>query len=1333
MFVPTTTLSDQPMLTYILYIAVVNEAELINNFKGDVVNASDILCNRYLECHHISSIYEWSPYNPEPYNPLTIIYHMGRCTVSQVVTFTQEIKTPSGTLFYPDFSSIHKETASINEIFAPFDGTTLFPYMILIEGVSGIGKTVLSKEIAFQWAKKAILKNKKLMFLLLMQDPQVKNLPDVQSLVKYFFQDENLTKKVTKWLKVTDGEHLTIILDGYDEMSKESKVCSIVDGIIDRKQLPKCGIVITSHPASSLHLHNIVDCRAEILGFTKQIRQSLIQNTLVNQNDKIKELTDYLTNNPSLNALCYTPLNISILLWLTEDGISTLPKTQTILYQKFIIMMIIHFLKKDKVTFMTTISSLDDFPPPYDRMIEELSQFAFLSLQKDQLVFTLAEVKAKCPNLTPVNCFGLGLLKPVRYFKSHDACNHESFHFLHYSVQEYMAAYYIASLKNNELLSLLRETFWNIRFFNTWIMYVGITGGKHFTFTHFIAGYSYSYYYFYLSSWLFGSKIPETILNDKIKCLHLLRCSVEADCEMFLSIENIFPKQIIDLSNSNLSVNDVCTLATSLLQLPNKKWEKLNLSGCNINDKSCDILYEVFISKSQSCKIKTVDLSNNYVQWESLCKLCQVFKLWNTEELVISFDTLYDKATINIINDFESKLYQSLHTQFANKRTPCRILSCKYIEKHNTIVAVCSQLIHVVRYKQQSVGSSQLIFGIPTVITCHQLSNCCLDHVTISLLKNLTENVLRFTGIDQINFSYRFDSNVISEKSATLSHYCKKVTFCRSYVHSKGTHMINVPSSSLFDFDYSMFNQNAVDLAIAFLTDTICHNIQSSSHYRTAVNFSLNFIPNLYFVSLNLKCKNISKEAADYIAAVLCMNNNLEILDLSSNNLGTVGIRKIMKGLQSTSCLTALNIACNNISEEAADDIAAVLSLNTKLQKLFIYDNNLQALGAVKIAKGLQNTSSLTALLISKNNISEEAADDIATIISHNIDLKMLELDHNYFGTLGVRKLVNALQSTSCLTTLNIGCNNITEEAADDIAAVLCRNNKLEVLDLSSNNLGTVGIRKIMKGLQSTSCLTALNIGCNKISEEAADDIAAVLSLNTKLKKLFIYENNLQSLGAMKIAKGLQNTSSLTTLVISNNNINEEAADDIATVLSHNINLKILVLGNNYFGTVGFKKILKALQSILCLTTLSIVKSNISEEAADDIATMLCKNDKLKILNLYANDLGTVGIKIIMQGLQNTLYLTTLNIGCNNITEEAADDIAAVLCRNNKLEVLDLSSNNLGTVGIRKIMKGLQSTSCLTALNIGCNKISEEAADDIAAVLCRNNELEILDLSSNNL
>jgi len=129
-----------------------------------------------------------------------------------------------------------------------------------------------------------------------------------------------------------------------------------------------------------------VDCRAEVLGFTEEDRKSFIYTALETEPDKIRDLEIFLQSNPFLNTLCYIPLNMSILLCLTQDGISALPKTQTKLFERFTIMTIVHFLKKDQIITTTSVASLDGLPSPYDQIVKELSQFAFLALQKDQLV-----------------------------------------------------------------------------------------------------------------------------------------------------------------------------------------------------------------------------------------------------------------------------------------------------------------------------------------------------------------------------------------------------------------------------------------------------------------------------------------------------------------------------------------------------------------------------------------------------------------------------------------------------------------------------------------------------------------------------------------------------------------------------------------------------------------------------------------------------------------------------------------------------------------------------------------------------------------------------------
>ena len=1216
---------------------------MITNFVAnehtDILKVNNLLCDCYKRSRYIPLVDDWPPYHPKHYIPLIIIHHEGRCTESEILTIAQKFK--AGATTAENISQ--KTTKDIYQLFIPFEGATSDPYMILIEGAPGIGKTILSKEITFQWANKNILKNKKLLFLLFVRDPKVKKITDLPLLVKFFCQSDSLTNKITDWLLETGGKYLTIVIDGYDEISTENRNYCVIDRIINRQILPNCDVVITSRPAASLHLHDIVTCRAEVLGFDEKDRQDFIQNALNGQPDKIKELSDYMQSNSSLNTICHIPLNMSILLCLAEDaGISKLPKSQTVLYQKFIIMTIVHFLKKDKIVFDTTIISLDDLPNPYDQVVKELSQFAFLALRKDHLVFTLAEVKAECPNLTPANWDGLGLLKSAQYFKAQDGCDHESFHFLHYSIQEYMAAYHIASLSNDDLLSLLKETFWNARYFNTWVMYVGITGGNHFIFTHFLSG-----NYFQIFSRLCGTTISSRILKDKIKCLQLLQCSAEADHEMLSAVENIFQERTLDLSNRILSINDVRTLSALLLKLPSKQWKKLDLSDCKLNNEHCNLLCEFFLSNNAAIKIEQVDISNNNFQWESLTRLCEIFKRWQTETLVISIEALYDRATVKVINQFKRKLYA--------KNTERR-----FILRENLLLTYLPE-----QYKMIA------IYVCPRTIRCKQYTDCELNDDMVSKISCFVScfKKTKYWPNITINYNIPGDHDLIERLSEVSCQY--EVICNESYAHSRGVFYLNHWSG------FMLYRHEKVvsDYVMAAIIHNSYHFDESYSEFIPAsvnedIKTTLKSYPNL--VHLCVCDNNLDSKFANDIAAVLSYSINLKILCFANNNLQSKGVIKITQALQSVSKLTLIALQNNNVDQEAANDIASVLSHNTELQELAFNNNNLQSAGAIKISEALQGTFKLKAFEIADNRINKEATNDIATVLSYNTKLQTLDLSRNNLQTTGAINITKGLQNTINLVTLKFADNEISEEAADDIATVLSHNTKLQDLDLSANNLKAVGAIKIAKALNNTYTLTNIDISDNDIGMEgpAATNIATVLSHSIDLRKLQLSGNNLQARSIITIVSSLQKSSWLQVIDFSDNNISEEAAYAIASTLSYNTKLQKINLSRNKLQTTGIIKIVRALKDVPNLEVFNISDNNISGEAARDIAATLCHTKNLQNIDLHHNQLQTEGAIIITKALQNITTLEVFNISNNNISEEATHDIAFILSHNTKLTVI---------------------------------------------------------------
>ena len=229
-----------------------------------------------------------------------------------------------------------------------------------------------------------------------MRDPYLKNMVILENLTQYLCNNNKRGSELSEYLLQTEGKHLTIIFDGYDEMSEEDKNNSLVAKIISRNVLPECDLVITSRPTASLHLHDMADCRVEVLSFTEEDQLDYIQHALKGSDEKIKVLQSYLQSNSTINVLCYVPLNMTILLCLYEDINSLqnnilnidsikdigLPNTQTEMYEKFVLMTITRCIKKRNAKFSDKYLKISKLPVSYNEIFNELLQLAYYALTK---------------------------------------------------------------------------------------------------------------------------------------------------------------------------------------------------------------------------------------------------------------------------------------------------------------------------------------------------------------------------------------------------------------------------------------------------------------------------------------------------------------------------------------------------------------------------------------------------------------------------------------------------------------------------------------------------------------------------------------------------------------------------------------------------------------------------------------------------------------------------------------------------------------------------------------------------------------------------------------
>ena len=641
-----------------------------------VINVTDATTN--LRKQYINSRYgvaedEWPPYHPKHYTTLAFVHHKdgshdsADCTDVAVISVTHELAAKGDISRSSHVNSNTKATKSISDIFT-FVTSTSKSKMVLIEGAPGIGKTVLSKEIAFQWAANNMLNSIKLLLLVFLRNLKnnLSSIKSVETFMEYTLKSRKVANDIADYYYKSSGEDLAIVFDGYDEISEKDRTDSFVADIIKRVVFPDCLLVITSRPTASSHLHSIVNCRVEVVGFTEEDRLEYIKAAIPDSQEKVKALQLYLKSNPTINALCYIPLNMTILLCLSIKGIKNLPKTQTELYKNFIEMTVIRFLQRQKQqndNFVAASIDLFDLPHQHSKVFNELAHFAFKALKNDQLVFTLAELKKHCPTLTefPSNWNGFGLLQSVKYFDYDARKENLTYHFLHFSIQEYMAAYYISKLSDGNQIRLLENNFWTIRYYNTWIMYAGITDGKSFAMKHFFSG-----NWFKLFTRLARNPgISKKLINDKIKCLHMFQCLAETNnSDMILSVGKCFDNQEIDLSNQTLLPSHLNTVCFFLIRSICKEWKRLDLSNCKIRDNGCDILSEWSLNKNAHdlVSIKHVDVSGNQFGFLSLIKFFEIFRSWCTSEIIITDTAISDSTTSN-------ELYAAIENIFVQSKS----------------------------------------------------------------------------------------------------------------------------------------------------------------------------------------------------------------------------------------------------------------------------------------------------------------------------------------------------------------------------------------------------------------------------------------------------------------------------------------------------------------------------------------------------------------------------------------------------------------------------------------------------------------------------------------
>ena len=1352
--------------------------------------ANSYLQKCHINCRYLHTVDEWPPYQPRHYTTLALIHHKDKCTDTAVISITQELaiagklqpKVSDGLPFGSSISQMQNiyfnTTKNISDIFISVtanDGHSINPCVILIEGAPGIGKTVLAKEIAFQWANNKLLSDKNILFLLFLRQCDFKNMLTVQSFIQSMVKNDEITACLTRYLLQTEGKDLAIVFDGYDEISAEDRKSSIMADIIHRRLFPMCCLVITSRPTASAGLHSIVDCRVEIVGFTEEDRLDYIKTALQSDNDKVKELTHYLQSNPTINALCYIPLNMTILLCLFEGSIGKLPKTQTDMYRKFIEMTIVRFIEKLDSDVSKVITNIAKLPHPYNKMFEELAKLAYKALKVDKIVFTLDEIKNDCPNIAmmPSNWNGLGLLKTVQYFNAE--IGNVTFHFLHFSIQEYMAAWYISTLSSNEQIKLVKNTFWNHRYYNTWIMYVSITCGNSFALKHFLSG-----NWFQFTTKIFkSSRISNKFLKNKIRCLHLFQCFVESDNEdMIASVGHFLQGSQIDLSNQTLLPSDINTLGFFLIRSITKSWEMLNLAGCNIGSRGINILCDMFLGENHRhyVNIKVVDFSFALLNSSTLVRLFELFKCWHTSEILIN-------TFLNITFD-DHKLYRviedALSTYDSDVRATLQFGSFLFARGTNVVLNTDSlksiylidcnwelpetvseqlncqsikfQIFHIINVKYSLYYPLFVNPNMKYSIFVYNpaLSNQDADEIRSLLSCKMTYGVILFISHSKIQGILN-TSNLNTELSR-LEILNLIVSVRALYSNTTQT----------YSWRHNLCcNGSESDLMIDTFVG-ILHKINSNNHLKDLI-IAIREKHTLIAYNVNYDCivKEVKGIDDDYIyhslRAVYLSNCNIN--DEEYGSLFNSVFVAMLKSLYLYNCylgvdsITMLftNLSCKEIFIHTLCDIDtdSLIILIPQLKDCsallvvkkmaFVYKPTTKQIATVQ---QLLN-SSVNALKLMNCKETYDIFDQIMRmVVSASINWTELDLSNCSIGEIECDVLCRCLKTKTCFSTVNVLKIPSDKLTMSGLSKLIEISLIWKVQELVFCGKKCFFFEHSMYRFLTNKTLgeMSLSVTCNNtkaffLCNFTWDKITGIPEFSTLC---FIKCHHSSSIQIQSITSFVKLPVDLISQIFIINSILYE--NDIINLLEIFINRKMeLTICNNNISISN-----KALYSF-------ITKKEIFNQSKFNFVTAMknfmcgynATKDQLHLLQSQRLcDLEYAVVSLAMASrykkmnkrelflFQNKKLMTLHFVGMNNFNVKTANHIAAIVSHGkSKLQNLDLADNNLqASVMIVTMTKGLNKTSTLKNLNMSDNQI---AKCDIAASLSHNTQLQNLDKSNN--